>query len=118
MLAGAFLSEYGLNIWVFGIVEMTSSLVLGLSSGALFDSILRADRGRRLLLIAGTVGGYAAPDTYVLAYSGNFPASTLIVVACVVVIGLGGSMVSIKRGLALKSTQFESESADVSRSVS
>lgn len=93
-LAGAFLARYGLNVWVFGVVEMSSSFLLGLASGRLVESILRAERGRRLLLISGSLVGYATPDIYVLVFAGQFPATTLAVVVGVIVATTVASMVS------------------------
>lgn len=96
-LAGAFLTDYGLDIRVFALIELSSSVILGLCSGMLIESIVRAQRGKRLALMAGTTAGYAAPDLYVLAYSGSFPTSTLIVVCGIAIVGLVATLISVAR---------------------
>lgn len=94
-LAQAFLAEYGLNIAVFAIIEVGSSAVLGYASGRLVDSLTRRQHGGRLRLGAATLGGYVAPDVYVLLSSNHFPTETFAVVVTVIAISTTASVISL-----------------------
>ena len=96
-LAGAFLTEYGLDLIVFALIELGSSLLFGICSGRLIESMVRRTGGRRTLLVTGVVVGYGAPDVYVLAFAGRFPTSLLVVVIAVIVVSSIVSVVSFRR---------------------
>lgn len=96
-LAGAFLTEYGLDLIVFALIELGSSLLFGICSGRLVESMVRRTGGRRTLLVTGVVVGYGAPDVYVLAFAGRFPTSLLVVVIAVIVVSSIVSVVSFRR---------------------
>lgn len=72
-LAGAFLADYGVNIIVFAVIELSSSYVFGRSSGRLVDALIHERRGSRLRLALITLAGYAAPDVYVILHVHRFP---------------------------------------------
>ena len=85
-LAGTFLADYGLDVRVFAVVELTSAALLGAAGGRLVDDLVRARRGRRVRSAVLTVIGYGAPDAYVLASSGRYPGRLLTVVVTVVAV--------------------------------
>lgn len=72
-LAGAFLADYGVNIVVFAVIELTSSYVFGAASGRLVDEVIRGCRGSRIRLGLITLAGYSAPDAYVIVHAHRFP---------------------------------------------
>lgn len=72
-LAGAFLADYGVNIIVFAVIELSSSYVFGRASGRLVDALIHERRGSRLRLALITLAGYAAPDVYVILHVHRFP---------------------------------------------
>ena len=73
VLAGAFLADYGVNIVVFAIIELTSSYVFGVASGRLVDEVIHGRRGSRIRLGLTTLAGYSAPDVYVIIHAHRFP---------------------------------------------
>lgn len=96
-LAATFLSEYGLDPIVFATVELTSSLLFGICSGRLVESMVRGAEGRRPLLIAGVVVGYGTPDVYVLAFAGRFPTALLVVVVSIIATSTFMSVLTYRR---------------------
>ena len=92
---GAFLREYGLNIWAFAAVEIASSALLATAGGRLIGSFAHTTRGRRGALGLATLTAYAAPDVYVLVFAGQFPTGTLVVVVGVIAVGAVASILSV-----------------------
>ena len=91
-LVAHFLERYGVNVAAFAVVELTSSLVFGWSSGRLVQRIVGSGQGRTSALVAAVVISYSAPDVYVLGWShrypGNVMATVVIVIASLAVISL------------------------------
>ena len=88
-LVWAFLRSYGVNPWIFLIVEMTSSLVLALSSSRMMGSIIDRRFARLCKWSPVVLGSYLAPDLYVFSRAGDMPNTILAAIVIVVVVMLG-----------------------------
>lgn len=97
VLAGAFLADYGLNVVVFAIIEIGSSLMLGISSARLTASMVAGRGGKRGWLLAVVVVSYFAPDTYVLVFAGRMPGEVLVPVLAIVCVGVITGIVRFRR---------------------
>ena len=99
VLAGTLLSDYGLNVVVFAVVEITSSAVFGIASGRLVESLLQRQRRNRALLVLATLAGYAAPDVYILGFADKYPANVRNSVIVIIVVSAIVSFVALLRRL-------------------
>ena len=97
ILAGAFIADYGLNIYAYALVELASSLVLGLSTAHLAKRVMTRGPGRRAPLIVIAVVSYFAPDAYLLAFAHRMPARLRIPVLVVVGVGAVSGVVRFRR---------------------
>ncbi len=101
-LVWRFLHQFGVNVWVFGVIELIASAVYGLSSARVVTHLLARNWSelRKWGLLA--VISYAAPDVYVFVSAGTLPGSYLdvligivLVTAALTVIGIVGE---VRRG--------------------
>ena len=97
IFAGAFIADYGLNIYAYALVELTSSLTLGLSTAHLAKRVMARRSERRALLITAAVASYFAPDAYLLAFAHRMPARLRIPVLLVVAVGAVSGVVRFRR---------------------
>jgi len=98
-LVWRFLHQYGVNVWVFGVIEIFASAAYGLSSARVVTHLLARHRLqlRRWGVLA--LVSYAAPDVYVFASAGTLPGSyfdvligIVLVTAVVTAIGIVGQV--------------------------
>lgn len=99
VLAGTLLSDYGLNVVVFAVVEITSSAVFGIASGRLVESLLHRQGRNRALLVLATLAGYAAPDVYILGLADEYPANVRNSVIAIIAMSAIVSFVALLRRL-------------------
>ena len=99
VLAGTLLSDYGLNVAVFAVVEITSSAVFGIASGRLVESLLHRQRRNRALLVLATLAGYSAPDVYMLGFADEYPANVRNSVIAIIAMSAIVSFVALLRRL-------------------
>lgn len=97
VLAGTFIADYGLNVYVFAIIELGSSLTLGLSTSWLVRDYVAYPRRVRPRIATIAIVSYALPDAYVFAFAGRMPARLGASVAAVVLFGLFATIVRIRR---------------------
>jgi hypothetical protein len=71
---------YGVNIWWFAAIELTSSVVYGVSSARLVHALARRDRKQSARWGALTLFGYVLPDTYMLSSGRAMPLATYAIV--------------------------------------
>ena len=95
--AGAFLADYGLDLRIFAVVELSSSALLGTASGRLVEDLVQGRRGRRVRSAVLTAVGYAAPDAYVLATVGTLPDGLLRTVVGIIVVSLVLAVITLVR---------------------
>ena len=71
---------YGVNIWWFAAIELSSSIVYGVSSARLVHALARRDRKQSACWGALTLFGYVLPDTYMLSSGRAMPLATYVIV--------------------------------------
>ena len=104
-LVWKFLQKYGVNPYVFGVIEFISAAIYGKSSAQVVGAVVDGEwlLLRRWLPIA--VLTYFAPDGYVFLSAGRLPSdmlAILISVVCVtLVLTVVGIVTQIRRGCRL-----------------
>jgi hypothetical protein len=104
-LVWKFLQKYGVNPYVFGVIEFISAAIYGKSSAQVVGAVVDGEwiLLRRWLPIA--VLTYFAPDGYVFLSAGRLPSdmlAILISVVCVtLVLTVVGIVTQIRRGRRL-----------------
>jgi len=71
---------YGVNIWWFAVIELTSSVIYGLSSARLVRALTIRHRKDSAKWGALTLIGYVLPDTYMLSAGRAMPIATYAIV--------------------------------------
>lgn len=94
-LAHAYLSEYGLNIWLFAAIEISSSLLFGVASSRFVENLVRGVKQHRIRLGLAALSGYFAPDAYVLAASGEYPPTLRTIVSIIVLVSAVFTVVTL-----------------------
>lgn len=83
-MVGTWLADYGVNTWVFAVVEICSSIPYGFGSAC----FIRALAARQTQKIATwgliTAASYVAPDVYLLTSGRSMPASTYVIIIAIV----------------------------------
>ena len=97
VLAATFVADYGLNIVAFAIIELVSSLALGITTARLAIALKNRRRGGRAWLFAAVVLSYFAPDAYVLVFAGRMPGRVLVPVLVIVCIGAVSGVLRLRR---------------------
>jgi hypothetical protein len=85
-LAGAFLTEYGLSVKAFSVIEISSSLLYGFSGVHLVRAVVASDRRRRSWWGAGMLVGFLAPEVYVFSVVRRVPMTVIVVLVAIVVV--------------------------------
>jgi hypothetical protein len=95
--AWLFLRQFGVNPWVFGVIEIISSVIYGKASSLLAGAMVDGDRRvvRRTAVL--TVGGFVAPDVYIVASGNGVPTSVFLVMAVLAVVSIWAFVRSIRR---------------------
>ena len=97
--AEAYMVEYGINIWIFILVEVLSSPVLALSSTRLVR-VLVVHSLRGIGFWGGlTLVSYAAPDVYLLTAGRGVPWSLYGVIVSVMTVAGIVSIIRMRRSL-------------------
>ena len=103
-LVWTFLKKYGVNPYVFGVIEFSSSAVYGLSSARVVGAIVDTQWARLRSWVPLALLSYAAPDVYVFASAGHLPGSMLEmllgIVGVTAIITTVGLVVQIRTGRA------------------
>jgi len=71
---------YGVNIWWFAAIELSSSVVYGTSSARLVHALAQRDRKQSARWGFLTLIGYVLPDTYMLSSGRAMPLATYAIV--------------------------------------
>ena len=86
LLVWKFLSGYGVNPWVFGTVELTSSAAYGWASARLVAHVVDRDWRALRWSAPATLAAYGSPDAYVFLSVGHLPDglwASIVTIACV-----------------------------------
>ncbi len=80
-LAKATLESHGLNIWVFAIIEFTSTIPYAIGTSRLLQALLDHERGKAIRwgLVASV--GFIAPDLYALVALHDAPVYLYVIIA-------------------------------------
>ncbi len=85
-IADRTVKRYGVNIWVFGIVELSTSWLYGLSTARLVGALI--DRRGRLAARWGAIATatFLAPEAFILLTGRHMPRIVYVVVAGLVTV--------------------------------
>lgn len=101
-LVWKFLSQYGVNPYVFGVIEFTSAALYGVSSAKVVGAVVDGAWIRLRPWLPVAVLSYFAPDAYVFLSAGRLPSDMLAIlvsVVCVTLVLTGvGMLTQIRRG--------------------
>ena len=108
-LVWKFLHKYGVNPYIFGVIEFVSAAIYGKSSAQVVGAVVDGAwvRLRRWLPLAALT--YFAPDGYVFISAGKLPSdmlAILISVVCVtLVLTVVGIVTQVRRGRKVEYSQ-------------
>ena len=101
-LVWKFLSQYGVNLYVFGVIEFISAALYGKSSAQVVGAVVDGTWIRLRPWLPVAVLSYFAPDAYVFLSAGHLPSdmmAILVSVVCVTLVLTGvGMFTQIRRG--------------------
>jgi len=104
-LVWKFLSQYGVNPYVFGVIEFTSAALYGISSGKVVGAVVDGMWNRLRAWLPVAVLSYFAPDAYVFLSAGRLPSDMLFILTsmvCVALVLTGvGMFTQVRRGRAI-----------------
>ena len=96
-LVWKFLSGYGVNPWWFGVVELGSSALYGVTSGRLVMGLVDENWTRVYRFAPAALLCYFAPDAYVFATVGRLPSDLLRTLVAIVALSAVLTAVSLIR---------------------
>jgi hypothetical protein len=115
-LAGAFLTEYGLSVKAFAVVEITSSLLYGFSGVHLVRAVVASDHRRTSWWTLGALAGFLAPEVYVFSVVRRVPVSVIVVLVAIVVVSSVVAFLAMRTKLAEARERAEGMAAELSAS--
>ena len=87
-LVWKFLSQYGVNPYVFGAIEFSSAAIYGVSSAKVVGAVIDGAWIRLRPWFPVTVLSYFAPDAYVFLSAGRLPSDMLAILVFMVCVTL------------------------------
>lgn len=87
-LVWKFLHKYGVNPYVFGVIEFVSAAIYGKSSAQVVGALVDVEWARLRMWLPIAVLSYFAPDTYVFISVGRLPGDMLAILTFVVCVSL------------------------------
>jgi hypothetical protein len=99
-LADRFFSEYGLSVWWFAAVELSSSALFGVSSARFVKSVVTVTGTHRIPWAFATLVGFTAPDAFVFWSTRRLPHSLLAAFAGFVGVSVITSVISVRRRIS------------------
>lgn len=100
------LTEYGVNVWVFAVVEIVSSVPYGIGTARCVVSLV--DRRVVPAVTWGVIAAvsYLAPDVYMLSAGEDLPPlSVAIIISVVAVLGATSLVAAIRKYRALRAAR-------------
>ena len=95
------LHRYGVNMWVFAVLDLASAGVLAVSTPRTVFAVVDLQWRRAVAWGCITAVGFIAPDIYVLLSTGHMPRATMIVVLAIVAVSVTASAVGVARQIRL-----------------
>ena len=95
--ANAFLTQYGLHIFTFAVIELITSVVLAISTARVVTSFVDEQHHaiRRWCLIV--LVSFAAPDVYAYKATRHLPRSLVAMLAATLTVSAVSSIVAIRK---------------------
>ncbi len=115
-LAGAFLTEYGLSVKAFAVVEIVSSLLYGFSGVHLVRAVVASDHRRTSWWTLGALLGFLAPEIYVFSVVRRLPASVIVVLVLIVVVSAVVAFLAMRTKLIEARERAEGMAAEMTAS--
>jgi hypothetical protein len=111
-LASAYLSDYGVDIRIFALIEVVSSPLLAISTARLVESLVQ--RASLRILGHGLVAlvTFAAPDVYLLASGRGLSWPVYAVIGALIISSSGVSALQLRRSVASARDAATSEPFD------
>ena len=101
-LVWKFLQKYGVNPYVFGVIEFISAAIYGKSSAQVVGAVVDGAWTRLRTWLPVAVVAYFAPDGYVFLSAGRLPSDMLVILISVIGVTLVltgvGMIAQIRRG--------------------
>lgn len=101
-LVWKFLKKYGVNPYLFGVIEFVSAAIYGKSSAQVVGAVIDVAWVRLRKWLPVAVLSYFAPDAYIFLSAGKLPSdmlAILISVVCVTLVLTGvGILAQIRQG--------------------
>ena len=101
-LVWKFLEKYGVNPYVFGLIEFVSAAIYGKSSAQVVGAVVDGAWRRLRPCLPTAVIAYFAPDGYVFLSAGKLPSDMLVILISVVGVTLIltalGIVTQVRRG--------------------
>ena len=110
-LAGKFLTEYGLSIKAFSVVEISSSLLYGVAGVHLVRAVVASDRRRTSWWSLAALVGFAAPEVYVFSVVRRLPLTLILVLVGIVVVSAVIAVLALRTKLSEERTAREHDVA-------
>jgi hypothetical protein len=88
ILADQFLVQYGLNIYVFAIIEFVSTPLDAIGVARTVQALIDSKRASAMRWLMVALAGYVAPDAYVVVATRHVPRSLYLAVLAWIVIGI------------------------------
>lgn len=96
VLITLFLEKYGVNPWIFGVIEVSSSIPYAIGSARFVTALVDGDNhGARVSAMVGLLG-FVAPDAYILLSGTHVPGYVYVVIGTVIVISVFTAFFSIR----------------------
>ena len=102
LLARQVLADHGLNLWLFAIIEVISSVPWALGSARLTASVVQHRLDRALLWGTIALVGFLAPDVYVVIATHHVPVVVYVVLAIWISVAGTVSWVRLVREIRLR----------------
>lgn len=83
-MVGTWLSDYGVNTWIFAAVEISSSIPYGYGSARFVRALVEKQNRSALSWGVITAAGYVAPDVYMLTAGRSMPPTTYVIIIFIV----------------------------------
>ena len=103
-LAEQFLVKYGLNIYVFAVIEFLSTPIYAIGVSRTVRGLVDSRRSTAIRWLMVAILGFVAPDAYVVVAARRVPASLYLAVLAWVVLGTILGIRRLRRQIKLSRT--------------
>jgi hypothetical protein len=97
LVVGATLSDYGVNPWLYLVIDLASAIVDALSTPRAVIAFIDRQYGRALQWLAASAIVFVLPDLYLVLGGKRLPRLAFVVIGAVVVVTSTAAVVGIRR---------------------